>query len=91
MPRSGGGGGGVRNYNTYVAPPIISPYGFGGGLGYGFGFGGGVGIMPFPIFGLGGIFNLMIIMFVLSVVLNTVRNFTSGNRPDRDDEEDDKW
>ena len=32
-----------------------------------------------------------IIMFVLSVVLNTVRNFTSGNRPDRDDEEDDKW
>jgi uncharacterized membrane protein len=97
MPsRAPSGGGSVRNYNTYVAPPIISPYGLGGGMGYGYGFGGGVGIMPFPMgFGMGGLFNIIFVMFVLNVILNTVRQFTNKEEEDKDekweDDKDDKW
>lgn len=85
-PRSSGPS--VRNYNYYSAPPLVSPYGF--GLPF---FGGGVGIVaPLPMFGIGSIFNIILLMFVLNVVLSVVRNFTSGdkNRMDSDDE-DERW
>lgn len=78
------GGGSVRNYNTYVAPPIISPYGLGGG--YGYGMGGGIGF--FPVFGLGSLFNIILLMFVANIVLSTIRNFTNGGG---NDDKDDKW
>ncbi len=91
MPRSSagvaGGGGGVRNYNYYSAPPIISPYGFGG-----YGMGGGIGF--FPVFGLGSLFNILIIMFFVNVALQTVRNFTNGSDDKNtrsEDDEDERW
>ena len=90
MPRSGGGGGGggVRNYNYYSAPPIISPYGYGGGLG----FGGGIGF--FPVYGIGSFFNIIIIMFFLNIAFQTVRSFTNGSDKNTDrseDDEDERW
>ena len=90
MPRSSGpSSGAVRNYNYYSAPPIISPYG------YGMGFGGGI-MAPFPMMGIGSLFNIIILMFVVNIVLQTVRSFTSGGgdgakRRDEDDEEDERW
>jgi uncharacterized membrane protein len=84
-PRSSGPS--VRNYNYYSAPPLVSPYGY--GLPF---FGGGVGIAPFPIFGIGSIFNIILLMFVLNVVLSVVRNFTSGDKKkDSWDDEDERW
>lgn len=85
MPRSSGPS--VRNYNYYSAPPLISSYG-----GYGFGmpfFGGGI-VAPFPLFGIGSLFNIILVMFVINIVLQTVRGFTSGGSR-KDDDEDDRW
>lgn len=90
MPRSspGASGGGVRNYNYYSAPPIVSPYGYGMPM-----FGGGIGF--FPVFGLGSFFNILIVMFFINIALQTVKNFTNGQDGDkkntRSDEEDDRW
>lgn len=83
-------GAAVRNNNYYAAPPLISPYG-----GYGM-FGGG--LMPFPIFGLGGLFNVMVLLFMVNVVVSVVQGLTNGRdegpgKDDRwkDDGEDDRW
>jgi uncharacterized membrane protein len=82
MPRSGPS---VRNYNYYSAPPLVSPYGFGVPF-----FGGGI-VTPFPFFGIGTIFNIVILMFVLNVVLSVIRNFTNkGNNNDTWDD-DERW
>lgn len=87
MPRSSGPT--VRNYNYYSAPPLVSPWGF-GFPGFGFGYG-GVGV--FPMFGFGTIFNIIVLMFIANVVLNTVRNFTEGGKKDgrMDDSDDERW
>jgi uncharacterized membrane protein len=88
-----GGGGGVRNYNYYSAPPIISPFG-GYGMGYGgYGMGGG-GLFLSPVFGIGSLFNIFILMIVANVVLSTIRNFTNKDDKDaswKDKDDDDKW
>lgn len=83
-------GAAVRNYNYYAAPPLISPYG-----GYGM-FGGG--LMPFPVFGLGGLFNIMVLLFMVNVAVSVVQGLTNGRdegrgKDDRwgDDGEDDRW
>ena len=82
-PRSG------PSYNFYSAPPLVSPYG-----GYGFGlpfFGGGI-VAPMPFFGIGAIFNIMIVLIIVNVVLTTIRNFTNGNDRRNDDSwDDDGW
>jgi uncharacterized membrane protein len=97
MPRSSprtGGGGGVRNYNYYSAPPIVSPYGY-GGFGMGYGMGGGIGF--FPVVGLGSFFNILIVMFFINIALQTVKNFTNGkdgeseNKNTRSVDEDERW
>ena len=74
--------GGVRNYNYYSAPPLISPYG-----GYGM-FGGGL-VMPFPIFGLGGLFNIMVLLFMVNVAVSVVQGLT--NSRSREEDEDERW
>ena len=81
----------VRNYNYYSAPPLISPYG-----GYGM-FGGGL-VMPFPAFGLGGLFNVMVLLFMVNIAVSVVQGLTNGRdegrgKDDRwgDDGEDDRW
>jgi hypothetical protein len=88
-PRSSVGGGSVRNYNYYSAPPIVSPYGYGMGMP----FGGGIGF--FPVFGLGSFFNIIIIMFFINIALQTVRSFTNGNdgenKNTRSEDEDERW
>lgn len=89
-PRPGGGST-VRNYNYYSAPPLVSPYGFGMPF-----FGGGI-VAPFPFFGLGSLFNILILMFMVNVALNVINSFTNpdqqkGRKDDRwDDSEDDRW
>lgn len=84
-----GGGATVRNYNYYSAPPLVSPYGFGMPF-----FGGGYGVGFFPMGGIGSLFNILIIMFILNIVLQTVRSFTNGgdnNNNKRDNDDDDRW
>jgi uncharacterized membrane protein len=87
MPRASAGPS-VRNYNTYIAPPLVSPYGFGVPF-----FGGGVMVSPF---GIGGIFNILFIMFAFNVVLSVARNFIEADK-DKDgkgkgtDSWDDEW
>lgn len=84
-PRAGSS---VRNYNYYSAPPLVSPYGFGVPF-----FGGGM-YAPFPLFGLGSIFNIIILMFMANVVFNVVTSFTnSKGGKGRDDswDDDDRW
>lgn len=91
MPRSApraSAGPSVRNYNTYIAPPLVSPYGYGVPF-----FGGGVMVSPF---GIGGIFNILFIMFAFNVVLSVARNFIEADK-DKDskskgtDSWDDEW
>lgn len=87
-PRAAPGGGSVRNYNYYSAPPLVSPYGFGIPF-----FGGGM-YAPFPLFGLGSIFNIIILMFMVNVVFNVVTAFTnSKGGKGRDDswDDDERW
>ncbi|KAI8109930.1 hypothetical protein M9434_001209 [Picochlorum sp. BPE23] len=87
-PRAAPRGGSVRNYNYYSAPPLVSPYGFGMPF-----FGGGM-YAPFPLFGLGSIFNIIILMFMVNVVFNVVTAFTnSKGGKGRDDswDDDDRW
>lgn len=87
-PRAAPRGGSVRNYNYYSAPPLVSPYGFGIPF-----FGGGM-YAPFPLFGLGSIFNIIILMFMVNVVFNVVTAFTnSKGGKGRDDswDDDDRW
>jgi uncharacterized membrane protein len=86
-PRAGSS---VRNYNYYSAPPLVSPYGFGMPF-----FGGGI-VAPFPFFGIGSLFNIMILLFMANVAISVVSNITNGGKGDRksdrwDDEEDDRW
>lgn len=84
-PRSGSS---VRNYNYYSAPPLVSPYGFGMPF-----FGGGM-YAPFPLFGLGSIFNIIILMFMVNVIFNVVTAFTnSKGGKGRDDswDDDERW
>lgn len=60
----------VNNYSTTIvsAPPVYSPFGFGG-----FGFG-GVSIMPVvPIPFFGGILQFMFLMLVVSFVFNVIK------------------
>ena len=76
--------GGVR-VNNYYAPPIVSPYGYG--------MGGGL-IMPFPMgFGLGGLFNIMVLLFMVNVAVSVVSGFTNGGRrrDEDEDEDDERW
>ena len=57
-------------------------------------FGGGYGVGFFPMFGIGSLFNIMILLFIMNVVFQTVKSFTnsSGDTKKRsDDEEDDRW
>jgi uncharacterized membrane protein len=53
-----------------VAPPVFSPFGF-GGFGYGFGYG-----MPIPFFG--GFLQLMFLMLMVSVVFNVIKSALGG-------------
>ena len=85
---AGGGAGGVR-VNNYYAPPLISPYGMGG-------YGMGGMIMPFPVFGLGGLFNVMLLLFMVNVAVSVVQGFTNGGDKGKDerredDGKDDRW
>lgn len=57
-----------------------------GGYGYGMG---GYGLMPsffFPI-GFGGIFNIMIALFIFNAVVNAIRSF-QNDQDERDDFDD---
>jgi uncharacterized membrane protein len=85
VPRSGGGS--VRNYNYYSAPPLVSPYGFGMPF-----FGGGI-VAPFPFFGLGSFFNIILLMFMVNVAFNVISSFTNGSSGRRrdEDEDDERW
>lgn len=87
-PRAGGGST-IRNYNYYSAPPLVSPYGFGMPF-----FGGGI-VAPFPFFGLGSLFNIIILMFMVNVVLSVINSITNpdkSRKDDRwDDKDDDRW
>lgn len=88
-PRAGGGTT-TRNYNYYSAPPLVSPYGFGMPF-----FGGGI-VAPFPFFGLGSLFNILILMFMVNVALNVINSFTNPDKSNRkddswDDRDDDRW
>ncbi|CAL8468171.1 g7710 [Coccomyxa elongata] len=84
-PRSSGPS--VRNYNYYSAPPLVGGYGGYGYGGYGYG-GGGLSIFPAaPIFfGGGGLFNILIFMFVASTILGVVRNLFNRRRDDEFDD-----
>ncbi|KAK9901550.1 hypothetical protein WJX75_001577 [Coccomyxa subellipsoidea] len=84
VPRSSGPA--VRNYNYYSAPPLVGGY---GGYGYGYG-GGGISLFPtVPIFfGGGGLFNIIIFMFVASTVAGVVRNLFNRRRNDSDEFDD---
>ena len=86
MPRAAPGPS-VRNYNYYSAPPLVSPYGFGMPF-----FGGGI-VAPFPLFGLGSIFNIMILLFMINVAVNVISSFTNAKRGDKEDrwDDDDEW
>ena len=94
MPRSSGGGGAVRNYNYYSAPPIVSPYGYGFPM-----FGGGFGMGVYPVFGIGSLFNVMLLMFFLNIAFQVVRGITNGTNNDSgmggkkrdDDSDDERW
>ncbi|BDA42144.1 hypothetical protein COCOBI_03-0290 [Coccomyxa sp. Obi] len=81
VPRSSGPS--VRNYNYYSAPPLVGGYGYGG-----YGYGGGLSIFPAtPIFfGGGGLFNILIFMFVASTILGVVRNLFNRRRDDEFDD-----
>jgi len=83
-PRAGGGST-VRNYNYYSAPPLVSPYGFGMPF-----FGGGI-VAPFPFFGIGSLFNILILMFMVNVALNVINSFTNPDKNRKDDSDDDRW
>jgi len=67
----------VNNYSTttiVAAPPVYSPFGFGGGFGFG-----GVSIMPVvPIPFFGGFLQLMFLMLIVSVVFNVIKGALSG-------------
>ena len=91
-PRAAAGGrgpgaatGGVR-VNNYYAPPLISPYGMGG-------YGMGGMIMPFPVFGLGGLFNVMLLLFMVNVAVSVVQGLTNGGGggDDRNGGKDERW
>jgi uncharacterized membrane protein len=94
-PRAAGpsSSGSVRNYNYDSAPPLVSPYGFGVPF-----FGGGI-VAPFPFFGIGSLFNIMILLFMVNVAFSVVSNFTNkggdgaGGRgkEDRWDDDDERW
>lgn len=102
-PRGGGGGGGIgggggsggirggvrggNTYNTYVAPPV-----YGGGYGYG---GGALSFFPrpyFPVFGfglpIGGFFNFVFTMFVITTIFGVIRGALSKGNNRRDDDQD---
>lgn len=86
----GGGGGTIRGgntYNTYVAPPV-----YGGGYGYG---GGALSFFPrpyFPVFGfglpIGGFFNFVITMFVITTIFGVIRGALSRGNGRRDNDQD---
>lgn len=83
-PSAPRGGGGVRNYNYYAAPPLIGGYGYGMPF-----FGGGIGFMPF---GIGGLFNILLLMVIANVVINTIKGFTNKNGNESwDDNDDERW
>jgi hypothetical protein len=94
-PRSSGpsmrSGPSVRNYNTYVAPPVVvapSPFGFGFGMPFFGGFGYG------SVFPMGGLFQLMILGIVVSTILNIVSGAlsrASSGSSKRSDLDADKW
>lgn len=78
----------VNNYSTttiVAAPPIYSPFGFGGGFGFG-----GFRIMPvIPIPFFGGLLQLMFLMLIVSVVFNVVKGAlgsgsSSSNKKNQD-------
>ena len=60
----------VNNTTVVVAPPVVSPFGFGmpffGGYG-GYGF----GVMPFPFFG--GLIQIMFLLLIVNVVFSVVK------------------
>lgn len=72
----------VIQNNTYVAPPLF------GGFGFGMPFG-GFGFYPVFGFGLGTIFNIMLIGIVINVILSVVSGFT--NQKKKQDFSDDDW
>jgi hypothetical protein len=74
----------VRNYNYYSAPPLVSPYGFGMPF-----FGGGI-VAPFPLFGIGSLFNILFLLFMVNVVVNVISSFTNS-RGRNDDDDDERW
>jgi len=67
----------VNNYSSttiVAAPPVYSPFGFGG---YGFG---GVSFMPIvPIPFFGGFLQLMFLMLIVSVVFNVIKGALGGS------------
>eukprot|EP00889_Picochlorum_renovo_P006658 jgi/Picre1/33688/NNA_001167.t1 len=82
--RSGGRVGGSSFSRRSAPPPRAAPRG------------GSVRGMyaPFPLFGLGSIFNIIILMFMVNVVFNVVTAFTnSKGGKGRDDswDDDDRW
>ncbi|KAL4857685.1 hypothetical protein ACK3TF_002116 [Chlorella vulgaris] len=72
----------IRN-NTYIAPPVFGGYGFGMPFG---GFG-GFGVMP--VFGLGTLFNIMLLGIIIQVVFSVISGFT--NEKKKADFKDDDW
>jgi uncharacterized membrane protein len=68
----------VNNYSSttiVAAPPVYSPFGFGGGFGFG-----GFRIMPIiPIPFFGGLLQLMFLMLIVGVVFNVVKGAIGGS------------
>ena len=82
----------MRNYNSYAAPPVVvapmSPFGYGYGMPFFGGFGYGI---PF---GFGGLFQLMIVGIMASVVFNAISGFlsrASSGSSKRSDLDADDW
>mmetsp|Transcript_5819 Transcript_5819/g.16629 ORF Transcript_5819/g.16629 Transcript_5819/m.16629 type:complete len:91 (+) Transcript_5819:723-995(+) len=73
--------------------------GYGGGYGYGGGWGGGISLFPRfyspPLFGfalpIGGFFNFLITIFLISTVFNVVRGALRGGDKNKNDSGRDDW
>jgi uncharacterized membrane protein len=67
----------VNSYSSttiVAAPPVFSPFGYGGGFGFG-----GFRIMPIiPIPFFGGLLQMMFLFLIVSVVFNVVKGAVSG-------------
>jgi uncharacterized membrane protein len=78
----------MNNYSSttiVAAPPVFSPFGYGGGFGFG-----GFRIMPIiPIPFFGGLLQLMFLMLIVGVVFNVVKGAVGGGNKSKNQDWDD--